>query len=97
MVFAVAGQRTISMRHAIRNIFQTPVGTRRHVSGVKVDQVRRTGHAMRIVTGGAGGLIVHDMRGVIFETLIRQNAAPAVALVAKGIGKSIFRLKIHRG
>src|SRR3990172_7120503 len=56
---------------------------RRHIFAVEVDQVGRIGAAVRIMTGRAGG--DGDVRAVLRETLVAEEALTAVALVAERI------------
>ena len=61
MIHAMATQRACALEGAGGNILHHPERTIGHIHGVEVDQVRRVGRAMRIVTGGAGGFVVHDV------------------------------------
>ena len=69
MILAMAGKRTVAVEHPQAHIFEAPVGGWRHIGGVEVDEVGRVGDAVRIVTGRAGGLVVHDVSFVVTETL----------------------------
>ena len=65
---------------------------RRDIKGVEIDQVRLGLNAMRVMAGGAGRLLVADVLAV--EPVGHEHTL-AVALVAQGIGRGAFGLKIH--
>ena len=68
VLFAVAGEGAVAMLQTGADIFDLSAGGGRHIGGVEIDEMRRVGHAVRIVAGGAGGLVVHNVRLVEPET-----------------------------
>ena len=59
---------------------------------------------MRVMTGGAGGLLVHNVEAVPAcltlavhgaEALVAQDAVATVALVTEGVIRRAFRLKVR--
>ena len=87
MLVTVATQRA----GAGGGVFDPAAGGWLDVEQIEIDEMRRIGHAMRIVAGGAGGLIVHNVLLVAFETLIGKKTVAAVAFVAEGVSAGIFR------
>ena len=94
VVEPVAGQRAVSAKDSCAVVCDLSVGAGRHVLGIEVDQVLVEGDAVRIMAGGAGGLLVHNVIPVAAiltetveraETLVAQDAVAVVALVAEGV------------
>jgi hypothetical protein len=63
---------------------------------VEVDQMSDALHAMRIVTGGTGGLIIDDVPFVSVKALIGQNTLAAMTLVAEGVTTRGFGAEISQ-
>lgn len=61
---------------------------------VEIDQVRHGGDTVGIVTGGAGGLLLDDVEGVVAEAGVAENDGAAVALVTEGVGGGVLGLEI---
>ena len=103
MVGAVAAQRAVTAERAGADEFEPAVGGRRHNVAIEVDEAGLLLDAVRIVTGGAGGLLIDDMEPVSsilaegiggFEALVGQDAVAAVAFVAKRVGSNVLRCVI---
>ena len=54
-------------------------------------------HAVRVVTGRTGGLLLYDMQIVVLEAIVSEQAGAAVALIAEGITAGALRGQISRG
>ena len=82
MVFSVTHERAIAMQRTGAHVLDAPGGRGCDVGDIEIDQMRRLLNAMGIVAGRAGRLVIDDMAAVELETLVGQDAVPAVALVA---------------
>jgi hypothetical protein len=100
VIKAVAGEGAIAAETPRGLIIDLPIRGGQDVVQVEVDQVRTAGDAVGIVTGGAGGFLIHDVKPVApilitavdgMETLISQKAVTAVAFVAERVGSRAFR------
>ena len=78
----MAHQRAVTVQGSCADVLNLPTDGGRHVSGVEINHVRHIGDAVRIVAGCAGGLVLYDVRAVELETLVGQDAVPAMAFVA---------------
>jgi len=96
VVGAVTGERTIAASGARADVLNAAVGGSGHVAGagVEVHQMLSGGDTVGIVAGGAGGLLVHDMKPMAailieavggFETVIGEDAVAAVAFVTERV------------
>jgi hypothetical protein len=100
---AVARERAVSTIGAHTNKFQATVGRRSDVIPIKVDEPILGLDAVRIVTRGAGGFLIHDMEAMAailaqgirgFEALVRKDAAAIVTFVTEGVIEGTFRAAI---
>jgi hypothetical protein len=100
---AVARERAVSTIGAHTNKFQATVGRWSDVIPIKVDEPILGLDAVRVVTRGAGGFLIHDMEAMAailaqgirgFEALVRKDAAAIVTFVTEGVIEGTFRAAI---
>src|SRR5215471_2563446 len=100
MIEAVAIEGASSAQGSGAEMLDRPPGARRfYVERVEVHEPPGQRHTMRIVAGSAGSPLVDDVESVAAvlaqavggaETLIAQDARPAVAFVTQGIVTRAF-------
>ncbi len=101
---AVTGKRTIAGVRAGGYKFEAAIGGRRgDIIAIEINEPRLGLNAVRIVTGRAGGFLVHDVKAMAavlplcvgsVEALVVENTAAVVAFVAEGIFGGIFDVAI---
>src|SRR5580765_848074 len=84
-------------------VFELATGVGRDVEGIEIDKPGLVRHAMRIMTGGAGRLLFHDMKAMTAilpagvkrgKALVRQDAVAIMAFVTESISAEVFRAAI---
>jgi hypothetical protein len=88
---SVACQKALAAQDALFLVFKPSRPGRRHNAQIEVDQVAvvqgialKGADPVRVMAGGTGRLLLHDMLPV-FETGVAQQNGPAVAFVAQGL------------
>ena len=92
MVRPVARQRTVAGKGAAADEFEAPIRGRCDIVRIEIDETGLVLHAVGIMTRRARGLLIDDVESMTAilarrihrtKTLIGQDAAPAMAFVAK--------------
>ena len=104
MIEAVAAQRAIAAGRPGADVLNRPPSSGSlHIECVEVDEMLRRHNSMRVMAGGARGLLLDDvepMTAVLTQTvrgaeaLITKNAFTTMALVAKSIAATVFGILI---
>ena len=95
MVVTVAHECAIAMPHAGTHVLDATASRGRDIGDIEIDEMRGLLNAMGIVAGRAGRLIGDHVTVVELETLVGEDAVPAVAFVAQVVRHRAFDLEIH--
>lgn len=93
MFVAVARDRAISAERSRVDKFEPPICRGLGVDGIEIDEVSGVLNAVRVMTGDAGGFVVHHMEAVR-EALVSEDAVAAVTFITKGVIRDAFRIEI---
>ena len=96
MIHIMAQHRAGAAKKALIDETHITIGAAFCVEGVEIDQVRVLLHPVRIVAGGAGGLLINDVLAMSFKALVGKDAVAIMTFITEGVDAEVFSVPVSQ-